>query len=204
MNNSNISVIVFDLGNVLIPFNYKIILERLNNLSPGLGDKFSKLYAENYHVHRQFEKWELTNEQFIEIMLSWVDNKITEEDFCVLYSDIFEENKRTTALLPILKQKYKLVLLSNTNDIHKKYGWDKYDFIKHFDKLILSHEVGAIKPEPAIYKAVEKFTCLAPEQHIFIDDIADYAEGARKMGWDAIQFTGHDNLILEFNKRGII
>lgn len=204
MKNSKISVVVFDLGNVLIPFNYNIMLERLNKLSEGLGEKFSKLYAENYHVHRQFEKWELTNEQFLKIMLGWIDNKMTAEEFCHLYSDIFEENKLTTALLPELKQRYKLVLLSNTNDIHRMYGWAKYDFLKHFDKLILSHEVGAIKPEPAIYKAVEKFTGAAPEEHIFIDDIAEYAQGARNMGWDAIQFTGHQNLIRELGERGII
>ncbi len=203
LNNKEISVVVFDLGNVLIPFDYDLIIKKLNAISEGLGDKFYKLYKENYHLHREFERWEISTEGFINTMLDWLDNKVTAEEFCKLYSDIFTVNEQTTSLLPNLKEKYKLVLLSNTNYIHQKYGWEQYDFLKHFDKLILSHEVGAIKPEEKIYKAVEDFTGQPAGAHIFIDDIAEYAQGARDMGWSAIQFTGYGDLIIELKKAGI-
>jgi len=73
-------------------------------------------------------------------------------------------------------------------------GWEKYNFLEHFDKLILSHEVGAIKPEEKIYRAVEEFTNEPSEKHIFIDDIAEYVEGAKKLGWKGIQFKSHEQL----------
>ena len=199
-----ISVIVFDLGNVLIPFDYSILIKNFNNISMGLGDKFSKLYKDNYDIHRKFESRQISADDFIATMLDWLEHKVTAEEFCKIYSDIFTVNKDTTSLLPKLKKNYKLVLLSNTNYIHQKYGWEQYEFLNHFDKLILSHEAGAVKPEPQIYKAVENYTNELPARHIFIDDIAEYAQGARNMGWDAITFTGYNNLLSEFSKRGII
>lgn len=198
------SVVVFDLGNVLIPFNYNIIIRKLDSIQSGLGDKFYNLYKDNYHIHRQYEKWELSNDRFIEMMLDWLDHRVSADEFCKLYSDIFHENEKTTSLLPKLKENYKLVLLSNTNYIHQRYGWEKYEFLKQFDKLILSHEVGAIKPEPEIYKAVQEYTGERPEQHIFIDDVEEYVEGAKKMGWDAIQFINHEKLVEDFKERGIL
>ena len=199
-----IKVIVFDLGNVLIPFDYNRILITLNSLEEGLGEHFYNLYKENYHIHRQYEKWELNEDEFLDIMLDWCKQKVTKDEFCNIYSDLFTENTQTTALLPGLKNHYKLVLLSNTNYIHQKYGWQKYEFLKHFDKLILSHEVGAVKPEEKIYKAVESFSKETPESHIFIDDIEEYALGAKKMGWDAIHFKNADQLKQELRNKNIL
>ena len=201
---NKIKVIVFDLGNVLIPFDYGRLIKSMNRIDDGLGDRFAKKYYDNYHVHREYEKWELSNDEFIKIMIEWTENKIQEEDLKHIYADLFVENKDTTALLPILKQNYKLVLLSNTNFIHQKYGWEKYGFLKYFDKLILSHEVGAIKPEEKIYSAVEEFTNELPLSHIFIDDIAEYVEGAKTCGWEAIQFTTHKNLLSDLKTFNII
>ncbi len=198
-----ISVIVFDLGNVLIPFDYNIIINKLDKIEEGLGERFYKFYQQNYHVHRSFEKWEITTEKFIETMLNWADNKIDGETFCKIYSDIFTVNESLTDLLPQLKQNYKLVLLSNTNYIHQEYGWKNYSFLNNFDKLILSHEVHAVKPEPAIYKAVMDFTKETPEKHLFVDDVAEYVEGAVEAGWDAIRYVGFTSLLKEFDKRNI-
>ncbi len=199
-----IKVIVFDLGNVLIPFDYNRILNKLDAIDKGLGERFYNLYKDNYHIHRQYERWELNEDEFLSIMLDWCEHKVTHEEFCRIYADLFTENKQTTALLPKLKENYKLVLLSNTNYIHQKYGWEQYEFLLHFDKLILSHEVGAVKPEEKIYKAVEAFTQENPQAHLFIDDIEEYAEGAKSMGWDAIHFKDADQLKKDFLKRKII
>lgn len=200
-----ISVIVFDLGNVLIPFNYQIVVDKFNRIKPGLGDKFSKLYSKNYHVHREFEKGLLTTEQFLTIMLDWLEGKMHGKKFCKIFSSVFTVNEDVVSLLPILKKKkYKLVLLSNTNDIHKRYGWEQYEFLKYFDKMILSHEVKSVKPEKDIYKAVEAYTGKPSSKHLFIDDIADYVEGAKRCGWKAIQFVEYKKLVKDLEKRGIL
>jgi len=199
-----IKVIVFDLGNVLIYFDYSRINKALNKIDNGLGDRFIKIYYENYQVHKQYEKWELNNDEFLKIMLEWCENKIDAETFKHIYADLFTENFKTIALLSKLKENYQLVLLSNTNFIHQKYGWEKYSFLKYFDKLILSHEVGAIKPEEKIYKAVENFTNQLPECHLFIDDIAEYVYGARSCGWKGIQFVTNEKLLSDLKSHNIL
>lgn len=201
---SKISVIVFDLGNVLIPFDYKIIIDSFNKIEDGLGNKFYDLYHKNYHVHRQFERADISRDEFLSTNLDWLDNKVTEEEFSKIFSSLFTLNNDVAELLPKLKQNYTLVLLSNTNSIHRQYGWDHYEFLKYFDKLILSYEVGAYKPEPAIYKAVTNFTQKPNDEHIFIDDVQEYVEGAHSQGWDGIQFVGYESLTAELRGRGII
>ena len=198
------SVIVFDLGNVLIPFDYSIVVKHFNELKQGMGDRFAQMYQENYYVHREFESGKMTREKFLSIMMDWTENVVTGEEFSKIYSSVFTLNQNVIDLLPELKKNYTLCLLSNTNDIHEEYGYSHHEFLKNFDKLFLSHRVGSIKPEKEIYKAVEAYTQKPSSEHLFIDDISEYVEGAKNCGWDAIKFTGYDDLVKELSKRGIV
>lgn len=198
------SVIVFDLGNVLIPFDYTKPIQYFNNIKPGLGDRFAQLYKENYHIHRSFEKGELTRSKYLMQMIEWLEGMVAGEEFCKIFSDIFTLNQDIIDLLPQLKKHYTLCLLSNTNEIHKEYGYQHYTFLNYFDKLFLSHEVGAIKPEEKIYRTVEKFTGRPSDEHLFVDDIHEYVEGAKACGWDGIQFKSYEDLLKEFDSRKIL
>ena len=198
------SVIVFDLGNVLLPFDYNILIGKLNKIENNLGENFMEYYKNNYNLHRSFEKGEISEEDFIERMLQVLGNRIDKEKFCNYFSETFKVSEDVISLLPKLKKNYTVVLLSNTNSIHKKYGWKHYEFLKYFDKLFLSHEIGAYKPEEKIYKAVENFTKKPPSEHIFIDDVPEYVEGAKKMGWDAVQFISYEKLLDDLKEREII
>jgi len=198
------SVIVFDLGMVLLNFDYNIALERLENIEKGSGINYLNHYRANYETHRQFERGDIPEEEFLKRTMTVFNGRLDKETFKRIYSEIFTVNENVVSLLPELKMKYRLVLLSNTNSIHREYGWKQYGFLRYFDKLILSHEVRAVKPEEAIYREVEKFTLLPAGEHIFIDDIKEYSEAAKRLGWDGIQFTGYDNLVKELKERNII
>jgi putative hydrolase of the HAD superfamily len=204
MNNRKYSAIVFDLGQVLVRFDYKCFVEKVNRHKAGIGEQFLELYKSNYDIHRDFEKGKTSEKKFISQMLNYLDHTIDAETFCRYWSDIFSFNDDVIALLQILKKKYQLYLLSNTNSIHKKYGYQNYDFLKMFDKMFLSHEVGYVKPEPEIYKAIEKVSGLPSEEHIFIDDILEYVETAKQLGWDGIQFVGYDDLVNNLKARDIL
>lgn len=204
MRQTKIKNIVFDLGNVILPFDYSAAVKKLNFIRGGYGDRFYNYQKENYSLHRSFEKGITTEDEFISMMLKSIDFIIDADTFRQIYSDIFSVNNDVANLLPILKRKYKLVLLSNTNSIHKKYGYERMDFFKYFDKLILSHEAGAVKPEDAIYKCVEDFTGDNPDEHIFIDDIPDYVRAAINRGWDGIVFKNYFQLQEELQKKNIL
>ena len=204
MQKRKYSVIVFDLGNVLIPFDYNILIKKLDAVKKGSGKHFFDTYFANYEFHRDFERGKISEEKFIERMLEILDHTIDEEKFCNYFSSIFKQNKEVTALLPALKKKYKLILLSNTNSIHEKYGWEHYGFLKYFDDLILSHKIGAVKPEEKIYRAVEKSSGSPAEEHIFIDDIEEYVNAAKSFGWDGVHFKDYDSLVKDLRLRSMI
>jgi putative hydrolase of the HAD superfamily len=197
------SAIVFDLGNVLIPFDYTRSIDKLNQIEKGLGDKFIEFYKSNYNFHRDFERGKISENDFVNRMLQIIDHKIDAETFKKYYADIFSLNEDVISLLPELKKNYKLFLLSNTDSIHQKYGWQKYYFLKYFDKLILSHETGSVKPEEKIYREVEKASGFSSEQHFYIDDIQEYVDAAIKIGWDAVQFVDYKKLVSDFKSRNI-
>ena len=113
-------------------------------------------------------------------------------------------NRNVIELIPALKEKHKVVLLSNTNSIHKRYGYGHLDFIKWFDKIFLSHEIGAVKPEEKIYRAVESYMQEKSSEHFFIDDIQEYIEGAKKCGWDGVQFKNYEQLLIDLHERNIL
>jgi glucose-1-phosphatase len=201
--NRKYSAVVFDLGNVLIPFDYSIAINKLNHIEPNLGSRFIEFYNSNYHIHRDFEKGIISEADFLNMMLDAIDNKINAETFCKIFSDIFTVNENVVSLLPVLKKDYKIFLLSNTNSIHQRYGWQKYSFIKYFDELILSHEIGSVKPEEKIYRAVEKASGFPSEEHFYIDDIKEYINAAKNLGWDAVQFVDYNKLFSDLKNRNI-
>ena len=203
MSERKFSAIVFDLGNVLIPFDYSKAINKLNEVENGLGNRFYDFFKSNYNLHREFEIGKISEKEFINKILSIVDHKIDEKTLCKYYADIFSLNEDVISLLPIMKKNYKLFLLSNTDSIHKKYGWEKYDFLKYFDKLILSFEVGAVKPDEKIFREVEKASELPSSEHFFIDDIQEYVEGAKNVGWDAVQFIDYQKLMNDLRERKI-
>lgn len=197
------SAIVFDLGMVLIHFDYSIAVKRLNQIEQNLGNRFIEFYNSNYYLHREFEKGLMTESEFINKMLGIVDHKLDRETFCKIYSEIFSVNEDVASLLPVLKKNYKLFLLSNTNSIHRKYGWQHCTFLKYFDRLILSYEVKSLKPEVEIYRAVESESGFSSAEHFFIDDVKEYVDAAKKIGWDAVQFVDYNQLIIDLKNRDI-
>lgn len=204
MKNRKYSAIVFDLGNVLIPFDYAPAINKLNQIEKGLGDKFIEFYKSNYHSHRDFERGKISETEFVDKMLEVVDHKIDAETFKKYYADIFSLNEDVISLLPVLKKDYKLFLLSNTDSVHQKYGWQKYEFLKYFDKLILSYEVHSVKPEEKIYRKVEEASGCSSEEHFYIDDIKEYVDAAKSIGWDAVVFEGYEKLVKDLKVRKIL
>ncbi len=78
------------------------------------------------------------------------------------------------------------VCLSNTNALHfREFFAGRFPVCETFDLLLSSHEVGASKPEPAIYQAMEDRLGFSGDQIAFFDDLPANVAGARKMGWRA-------------------
>ena len=69
---------------------------------------------------------------------------------------------------------------------------------------MVSYEAGAVKPEEKIYRAVESATGENPGKHFFIDDIGEYVEAVKALGWEGTQFKNYNSLLTELINRGIL
>jgi len=175
---ADIQTIVFDLGNTLVPFS----------LAP-LRARWGGCAAEAAELCNRFESGQLRPEQFRRRMgaLAGVDAP----DFDAWWNAIFEDRWLVEpARIRALAGQYRLGLLSNTNAVHFEFLRRTRPLLGEFDFLILSHEVGAAKPDPAIYAAAEAAARCPPEAILYFDDVPEFVVAARHRGWHAVEFTG--------------
>lgn len=198
-----IKALIFDLGNVLIYFDWNIAKERLNQIEENLGNRTTEFLKQNKGLIYALETGKIEQGIFLNEIRLNINSKLSKEELAKIYSEIFWENKELTKLLPELKKNYKLYLLSNTNVIHREYGWKKYGFLKYFDKLFLSYEIGFAKPDKEIYEFVSSSIPFEKNEFVYIDDIEIFIEASRSLGWNAIKFESNEKLIEEFKNYGI-
>jgi glucose-1-phosphatase len=143
-------------------------------------------------------------EDFVAELSRLLNLEIGYDRFCRIWSSIFLPHTLIPdTMLASLRERYRLLLLSNTNAIHFGMIRENYSFLPYFHDLVLSHEVKAMKPSPVIYReAIRKAGCAAAEC-FFTDDIAAYVQGARNEGIDAVQFISLEQLEKDMRARGI-
>ena len=87
-----------------------------------------------------------------------------------------------------LRQSYKTGLLSNAFSDLRRVVTDTWKFADAFNEMIISAEVGLVKPDPRIYHLALERLGVAPEAAVFIDDYSRNVEGARAVRINAIHF----------------
>jgi FMN phosphatase YigB (HAD superfamily) len=198
-----IRTIIFDLGKVIIPFDFNrgyALIAPLAGCEPAAIPERLRSYD---LVHR-FESGQIEPKPFVEEISRILGIECSYERFCEIWSSIFlAEPLLPDSLLEALHRRYRLVVLSNTNAIHFPMVRETYPILRHFDAYVLSHEVGAMKPSPKIYAAAVEAAQCRPEECFFTDDIAAYVEAAREFGIDAVQFESAEQIERELKKRGV-
>lgn len=98
-----------------------------------------------------------------------------------------------------LRPRYKTGLISNAwSDLRDFIVREKFD--DAFDKMIISAEVGAMKPEPKIYRiALEQFG-VKPEEAVFVDDFYVNIEGCEKVGIKGIHFKDPERTLQQLEE----
>ena len=186
-----------------MPFDFQRGYARIEALCGFPAVEIPKRIASTGLVQR-FERGEIESRKFVREFAGHLDLEITYDQFCEAWCAIFtRETLVPEELLIALRRNYRLLLLSNTNAIHFEMIRENYPILRNFDSLILSYEVGAMKPSPRIYqRAIAEARCGAAEC-FFTDDIPEYVEGARREGIDAVQFHSAAQIEQELRSRGV-
>jgi FMN phosphatase YigB (HAD superfamily) len=198
-----IKTIIFDLGKVVIPFDFSRAYRAMEGLCGYKAAEIPARIATSDLVTR-FETGRVEPQDFVEQLCGMLDLEMDYARFCELWSSIFlPETLVPETMLAGLRKRFRLLLLSNTNAIHFQMVQQNYAIIRQFHDYVLSYRVGALKPSPVIYQeAIARAEC-RPEECFFTDDIAAYVEAARGHGMDAVLFQSREQLEKELLARGI-
>jgi HAD superfamily hydrolase (TIGR01509 family) len=182
----NQPAIIFDLGKVLVDFDYTIAARKIaarctkppENLHGFLGS--SPLLVE-------YESGRLTREQFFGAVREAAGFQGEIAEFGKFFAEIFSPIGPMIELHAALRRRgLPTYIFSNTNDLAVEHVRRDFPFFKHFDGYILSYEVGAMKPQPAIYEAMENMSGRRGADLIYIDDRLENVEGGSARGWRTI------------------
>jgi glucose-1-phosphatase len=193
-HSGNKKIIVFDLGGVIIKFSHLLICERLSDISHLPANETYRLIFNN-GLESKYDTGEITSDDFYKRIIKLLKINISFKSFYNIWSDIFEENFETSKIIAELKDRhYKLILLSNTNEMHFNFVKKKFGIVNIFDDYILSYKVGCKKPDINIFKEVFSKTGAAPVDHIYIDDTKENVIAARSTGMAGIDFQNANKL----------
>ena len=199
-----IKTILFDLGNVIVSFDFKRAFGRLQPLCNYEVSDIPRRLRGTDLIHR-FEAGEIGPRQFVADLCKVLDLEIDYDEFCSIWTGVFlPEPLISESLVRNLAGRYRLIIVSNTNPIHFGMIQRTYPLLQHFDDYVLSYEVGALKPDRKIYEAaVARAECSAGEC-FFTDDLAVNVQAAREHGMDAVQFLSAVQLERELQTRGLL
>lgn len=200
--NSNIKNIIFDYGNVIFTIDFK----RTQAAFEALGiTNVEEFYAHKGHneIFDLFEKGEISSAQFrngirkVSGHPELTDQQI-DDTWNSLLIGVPEGNHE---LLLKLKDKYRLFLLSNINEIHlnfinnylkTEFGLDGNEVF--FEKIYYSHLVGKRKPSKEIFEQVLNENNLKKEETLFIDDSPQHLKTAAELGIQTYLMTYPDTI----------
>jgi HAD superfamily hydrolase (TIGR01509 family) len=178
--------IVFDLGKVLVDFDYSIAARKVAARSTKQIPDLQRFLGSSPILAR-FESGLLTRQQFFSQIQQITGFTADETEFVGNFADIFVPIPSMIALHEELRQMgFETYIFSNTNDIAIEHIRREFPFFKNFDDYIFSYEIGAMKPEVKIYEAMEKISGRRGDEILYIDDRVENVETGSIRGWRAI------------------
>lgn len=188
-----IEAIIFDFGGVIINIDPSLTVREFEKIS-GNKKLLRQCYNEFLQVHDKLEIGAINPKTFRNQVrelfgLKHIDDQEFDNAWNALLLDIPPERIK---LIEGLKNKYRLFLLSNTNEIHYvKYCSDFKQVYEGktleglFEQAFFSFKMGLKKPDPEIFFTVAKQCRLVPERTLFIDDTMEHIETALRCGFQA-------------------
>ncbi len=147
----SIKTIIFDFGNVIGFFDHRRITRRMAKETT-LPEEFWEEHILNVQLTEEYESGRITTEQLLQRLRQAAGVDVADSILSEAISDIFWSNPEMSLLIEQLAGRYRLLVGSNTCDLHaRQFRMQFADTLRHFDALILSHEIGTRKPKRAFF-----------------------------------------------------
>lgn len=198
-----IKAIIFDFGNVICFFDNNIFLENISRFTNKSVPELKELIYSS-ELQNRYETGLISSNEFFNKIVEKCNLSISKHEFIKVFTNIFTPIQTTLELIKKLKPKYKIALLSNTNELDFEHTIKPIEIFNLFNAVTLSFKVKAMKPDAKIYLDCLKKLNLKPEECVHIDDREDYVEAANKIGIKGIHYTGYDELVNSLKELGVL
>lgn len=171
---------LFDIGNVLVHFDFAKAARRLAERSEAAPDGIEALLEP---IKVDLESGRMSDDAFITQGIARIGFAGSRTEFAEIWSDIFTENRPMIALVDRLAGRHLLYLFSNTSALHRDWLFGRFPVFARFDGGVYSYEAGCSKPHEPIYlEAVTRFG-LDPAGTIYIDDLPENIAAGERLGF---------------------
>jgi putative hydrolase of the HAD superfamily len=200
-----IKAVLFDLGNVLIDFDYAISAKRISHFCNKGPEDIAKIFFDS-RATVLFEEGKLSPRDFFTEIKGLLDLNLSYERFVPIWDEIFflsAKNRMVYSLINNLRPDYKTALLSNIDILHYEYLKKNFPVFNVFTGIFLSYELGLIKPNKLIYEKTLQALGVEPENTFYTDDRPDLIKSAQELGIKAFVFQGFKQLKADLLSVGV-
>ena len=194
--------IIFDLGEVIIDLDSKRVIDQFQKQSDKSAEDIIRLISKSQDLI-DYEVGKMTDAEFCQVVNELLSIELSQASFEAIWNSFLGIIKLDKLhLMLALKEKFNVLILSNTNAIHQR-AFDRrvgeHIPSKTMADLVhtayYSHELGLRKPDPHIYQKVIDLQNLNPAKTIFFDDRLENITAAQDSGIQAIQVTYSDQIL---------
>jgi putative hydrolase of the HAD superfamily len=192
-------VLLLDLGNVTVRLRSAEFLAGLEAAcDPALRPlPLHEILQDPASGHRAYERGRIDGPAYFSMMRQRLGLSLDYPAFVRLWNDYFAPNRPMEALVARLRGQVRFWALSNTNALHLDHLKLNYRVFDAFEGITASHEVGACKPEAAIYQAALAALGVEGPEVLYLDDVEDYVRAAEAFGIRGFHYTFNDAALRE-------
>jgi putative hydrolase of the HAD superfamily len=182
-----VKAVLLDLGNVLAFHDNALLFTRLGARAGLTGPQVAQRLtgagwtaANRGHLDAEGIRQDVCRALGVDLPMA---------EFAPLWSSHFTLHHQVLPRVEGLVGRVRLGLVSNTNALHAAYLRPLLPLLQRFDAVVMSCEVGHVKPEPEIFQRALERTGCAPDEAAFFDDLAEFVEAANALGLHGRLFT---------------
>ncbi|HCB97315.1 MAG TPA: hypothetical protein DEP78_03545 [Verrucomicrobiales bacterium] len=192
--------VIFDLGKVLLDFDFAIAAKELARYSPQEEEQILESINQSPLLHT-FERGDWSEAQFFQKLSVECRLEASLEELKKGFAEIFTPVPSMVEFMESLKERgIPVMVFSNTNVTAVDYIRAAFPFFERFDAYCLSYEHGCMKPDTTLYGVAQLMTRCTPGNLLFLDDRAENVHAARQMGWNAIHHQAPEDSIEGVNQ----
>jgi HAD superfamily hydrolase (TIGR01509 family) len=195
---------VFDLGKVLVDFDYSIAARRI-----AARGKLTVLeiaaYINRSPLFVEYESGRVTTQQFFDEIRRVTGFQGDLAEFSNCFADIFTAIEPMVQLQAELQQRgMAAYAFSNTNELAVAHIRPTFPFYSKFDGCILSYEHGVMKPDAGLYEVVERQSGRRGAEILYLDDRPENVAAGAARGWHAILHESPEKSRAAIQKLGLL